>query len=631
MTASELLSEVILAWLPPPKLSLSEWADQYFYLSAESSAEAGRWRTLPYQVGIMDAFTDPAIEQVSVMKSARVGYTKILDALIAYHIHQDPCPIMLVQPTIEDAEGYSKEEISPMLRDTPVLRGLVADAKSRDSGNTILQKVFPGGSLSMVGANSPRGFRRVSRRVVLFDEVDGYPPSAGAEGDQIKLGIKRSEYYYNRKIGGGSTPTLKRLSRIESLWEKSDQRRYFVPCPHCGEYQWLKWGGKDKAYGIKWPEGEPEKAYYLCEHNGCVIDHAEKRGMVEAGEWRATAKGQPGHAGFHIWAAYSYSPNATWAHLAAEFLDCKGDPLKLQTFVNTVLGETWEDDGIEMDGDSLLKRREEYKAEVPAGVGILTAAVDVQNDRLECKVKGWGEREESWLIDHVVFYGDPGHDDVWFQLDDFLKSEFQHESGNMLKIAVTFIDAGDGNNSEHVYKFCKARASRGIFACKGDKTIGKPLVGRPSRNNSYRTRHYMLCVNTGKDTVMSRLHIPMPGPGYMHFPEFLDEEYFAQLTAEKKLRKYDKQKRLTIRWEKTRARNEALDLEVYCLAALYSLGVARVKRLGELAAELNANPRKGDAPAPAAEATGVDMPVQEQPKADYSTIYGGTGWVNNWR
>ena len=216
------------AFRPPKKMSLSEWADEFAYLSAESSAEGGRWKTLPYQKGIMDAITNPNIERVTVMKSARVGYSKILNHVISYHIHQDPCPMMMVQPTIEDAQGYSKEEISPLLRDTPCLQGLVSDPKAKDGANTILQKQFPGGTLSLVGANSARGFRRVSRRIVLFDEVDGYPASAGTEGDQIRLGIMRTEYYWNRKIVAGSTPTLKEFSRIEKLYKETNQQKYFL-------------------------------------------------------------------------------------------------------------------------------------------------------------------------------------------------------------------------------------------------------------------------------------------------------------------------------------------------------------------------------------------------------------------
>jgi len=253
-TLERITAAALRVFRPPPKLTLSEWADTYAYLSAESSAEAGRWKTLHYQRGIMDAVTDPTVTRVTVMKSARIGYTKILNNIIGYHIHQDPCPIMVVQPTVEDAEGYSKDEIAPMLRDTPVLHNLVAESKAKVSTNTILKKTFPGGQLLMIGANSPRGFRRVSMRGVLFDEVDGYPLSAGAEGDQIKLGERRTEYYWNRKIVMGSTPTLTETSRIRRSYELSDMRRYYVPCPHCEHYQVLRWDN------FRWEEGKPESS-----------------------------------------------------------------------------------------------------------------------------------------------------------------------------------------------------------------------------------------------------------------------------------------------------------------------------------------------------------------------------------
>ena len=270
----KLEKKAYLSFKPPKKLSLSQWADNFAYLSAESSAEGGRWRTLPYQKGIMDAITDPNVEQVTLMKSARVGYSKILNHLIAYHIHQDPCPIMVCQPTLDDCQSYSKEEIQPMLRDTPCLHGLVSDPKSKDGNNTLLQKNFPGGTLSLVGANSARGFRRVSRRVVLFDEVDGYPASAGTEGDQIKLGIRRTEYYWNRKIVAGSTPTIKDFSRIERLFEQTNQQRYYVPCPECNHMQYLKWPN------MKWRDNDPDTVAYACESCGCLIPHSKKLSLI---------------------------------------------------------------------------------------------------------------------------------------------------------------------------------------------------------------------------------------------------------------------------------------------------------------------------------------------------------------
>src|SRR5688572_24978270 len=325
---SELIRETLAAFAAPKRMKLSQWADAHAYLSPESSAKDGRWTTLPYQRGILDAISDPETETVSVRKSARVGYTKCLNHTIGYHIHQDPCGILIMQPTIEDAEGYSKEEIAPMLRDTPCLQGLVAEPRSRDSGNTILHKKYPGGVLSMVGSNSPRGMRRVSRRIILFDEIDGYDhEGAGKEGDQIALGKRRAEYFWNRKFVLGSTPTVKDISKIEKIVAKGTEERFFVPCPHCGALQYLKWGGRDVKYGFKWDEGNPDSVFYVCEVNGCVIREEHKRWMIEeadrrqcAGEpgvgWVATNKNpEPRHRSFHIWAAYSYSPNATWPQL----------------------------------------------------------------------------------------------------------------------------------------------------------------------------------------------------------------------------------------------------------------------------------------------------------------------------
>ena len=390
---------------PPERLSLSEWADRNAFLSAESSAEGGRWRTLPYQKGIMDAITDPKIEQVTVMKSARVGYTKILNHLIAYHIHQDPCPIMLCQPTLDDCQSYSKDEIAPMLRDTPCLQGLVSNPKSKDGDNTLLKKNFPGGTLQLVGSNSARGFRMVSRRVVLFDETDGYPPSAGTEGDQIKLGIRRTEYYWNRKIVAGSTPTVEDFSRIERLFKDTNQQRYFVPCPECNHYQYLKWDN------MKWVDNDPDTASYACESCGTLIPHSKKRWMIERGEWRETAEGNGKHVGFHIWAAYSYSPNATWSNLVEEFLASKDNPEQLRTYINTVLGEVWQDEYETKIGTNALMERaasESYKQGVPPrDVLILVAGIDTQDDRLSLSVWGIGKGEEMYLIDRVKIYGAP--------------------------------------------------------------------------------------------------------------------------------------------------------------------------------------------------------------------------------
>lgn len=579
-TAEEVLRDTLQAWLPPKKLNLSEWADAHAYLSAESAAQEGRWRTLPYQKGIMDAFTDPTVEIVVVMKSARVGYTKILNNVIGYHIHQDPCPIMVVQPTIEDAEGYSKEEIAPMLRDTPALRGLVSEAKSKDSNNTILSKAFPGGGLSLVGANSPRGFRRVSRRVVLFDEISGYPPSAGAEGDQIKLGIRRSEYYWNRKIGMGSTPTVKGICRVSREFEDTDQRRFFVPCPHCGEFQYLRWSG------VQWPKGRPADAYYVCEHNGCVIQHSQKYEMLERGEWRATAKAsKPGLVGFHIWAAYSYSPNASWGQLATEFVEAKGDPLKLKTFVNTVLGEAWEERGEGVSDHELAKRAEDYPTDpLPAGVVLITAGTDVQQDRLVTEVVGWGAGEESWSIDYIETYGNPDLDDVWMLHDaTVLNRVYTRADGVQLRVARCCVDTG-GANTAAVYEAVKARQAGGVLlGIKGMPGEGKPIIGNPTRSNLAKIPLFPVGTFAAKDLVYGRLKIAEPGPGYCHFPLRHRAGYFQELTAEEVRVKHSKG--FAVReWVKIRPRNEALDCRVLAVAAFSSLNV----RVDELVAAMDA-------------------------------------------
>jgi phage terminase large subunit GpA-like protein len=633
-TVESLIAELRQAFRPPRRMLLSEWARENAYLSSESSAEAGRWQVIAYQTGIMDAFVDPAVEQITVMKSARVGYTKIINNAIGYHIHQDPCPMMVVQPTVEDAEGYSKEEIAPMFRDTPCLRGLVESSKTKDSSNTILQKSFPGGTLSFVGANSGRGFRRVSRRIVFFDETDGYPVSIGAEGDPIKLGIRRTEYYWNRKIVAGSTPTIKDLSKIENLYGQSDQRRFFVPCPHCGEFQYLKFGGREKPFGFKWPEGKPLEAFYVCE-NGCRIEHSSKREMVERGEWRATAVGAPRHAGFHIWAAYSFSPNATWGNIASEFLASVRDTEHLRTFVNTVLGETWEEKSDAFDAGNLKARLEEYPAEVPHGVGLLVGAVDVQGDRLEWVVKGYGDKEESWLIASGQVYGDPAKEATWLELDKDLKTVYTHESGRKMPMRAIAVDSG-GLHTDHVYKFCKPREDRTVdglsqhvYAIKGVGGPGREMISKPTKNNRYKCKLWPLGVDTIKDTIFARLHLATPGPGYIHLPTWTDDEYLEQLTAEKAVKRYKKGVGTVREYIKIRERNEGLDLEVYALAALLSLGRATVQRLAIYAAEMSV-PLQVGPPKPAPAAAAPNPLVQPQRPSSHLKGY-GKGWVNSWK
>lgn len=590
------ITQATIAWRPPPKLTLSEWADEFFYLSAESSAQAGKWVTLPYQKGILDAITDPEVTHVSVMKSARVGYTKCINAAVGYHIHQDPCSMLVVQPSASpDAEGYSKEEIAPMLRDVPVLSKIVFedvdDDGPRDGGNTILHKRFPGGVLSMTGATSGAGFRRISRRVVIFDEVDAYPPSAGSDGDPVKLGTKRAEYFWNRKIIAGSTPLIAGHSRIEEMFELGDQRRYYVPCPHCGYFDYLVFSRRESGghYMAFTPEA-PQDAHFVCFENGCVIEHKDKREMVARGEWRAS-KPFTNHASFHIWAAYSFSPNATWAQLAAEFVEAKaGGPEKLKTFINTVLGETWKSSGEAPDWELLYRRRETYLlGSVPAGVQFLTCGVDVQKDRWVYEVVGWGFNKESWSIDAGVIPGDTANEAHWARVSDLLDREYLTSAGTTMSIHMLAIDSG--YNTQQVYNWARTKPLNRVIAVKG-ASVSRTLISVPTpvdvNHNGQRISRGYKVWPVGTDVAKSELYgwLKLPTPidegapfpaGYCHFPQH-PAEWFRQLTAEHLVSVTRKRTGYTIHeWQQLPGReNHYLDCRVYARAAAAVLGLDRV-------------------------------------------------------
>lgn len=636
--AAALWESVIGGLKPQPRLTLSEWADEYAYLSPENSAEPGPWATIGYQRGMMDAVTDPTIERITVKKSARVGYTKIVDHVIAYHMHQDPCPIMVVQPTIEDAKGYSSDEIDPMLRDTKALRGLVPPNTRRNSGNTQSRKKFPGGVLLLIGANSPRGFRRVTIRVIVFDEVDGYPAEgAGKEGDQIALGIKRTETYWNRKIILGSTPTIKGVSRIDDSYERSDKREYRVPCPHCDEPQALKFPN------LKWDRDEegnplPDTAHFVCEHNGCVIEEDHKAWMIEEADrrqregvpgygWVATAPFR-GHAGFHIWTAYSLFPNAKWSNIAEEFLAAtrSGKPDQLQVFVNTVLGETWEDTGERVDAEGLTGRREDYEV-APWGVAAVTAGVDVQADRIEVEKVGFGLADQTWGLGKWVLWGDPTGPDIWRALDELLKEPVPHESGAMLPVLSAAVDSG--YLTQTVARWCHPRWGRRVYAVKGNAGPGRPLWPKKPTKIKGGMRIFSIGVDSGKETVYGSLRVTDPAaPGYCHFNMRYDADHFEQLTAEEVHREI--KNGLPVRAWKLRPgklRNEALDIRVYAHAAFEGLRLSglnlrtRARRLAEAAGrtleQVTVKPA-ASAPAPKAEkppaAPQVDKPPAPPPE-----------------
>jgi terminase, large subunit len=606
------------ALAPPPKLSLSEWADRHAHLSAETSSEPGKFRAFGYQRGIMDAVTDATVRQVSVIKSARVGYTKILDHVVGFFIAQDPSPVLVVQPRVEDAEDYSRTEIAPMLRDTPVLAEIAGDLKAKDSNQRILKRVFRNGSsVSFVGANSPGGFRRITARIVAFDEVDGYPVGgAGDEGDQIALGTKRSETFWNRKIVIGSTPTIKGSSRIEKAYAESDQRRYHVPCPHCGHEQVLKWSN------LRWDKDNdgnhlPETAYFVCEANGCVIEERHKPQMIDRGRW-VSEKPFKGHAGFHIWAAYSLFPNAAWRYLVEEFLRVHKDPALLQTFVNLVLGETWEESAEKVDGTALVNRGEEYDEEtLPVAVQALTAGVDTQGDRLEVQIIGWGAREESWVVAYHVLHGDPAQGAVWKELDQVLLESYRREDGQALRVRATCIDSG-GHHAAQVLSFCRTRRARRVFAIKG---VAGPRPIWPRRSSKTKTNDQLFAigVDTAKDAIYGRLRIKEQGPGYIHFPstDAFDQAYFDQLTSEKVMTRHKEGRPYRVWVLPEGRRNEALDTFVYSLAALKALPL----RLDKLPApERPAAAPAGPLSVPAPEEIDLHDPSPPPPPAVVSRL-----------
>jgi phage terminase large subunit GpA-like protein len=592
---------------PPPKLTISEWADRFRKLSSESSAKPGQWITsrAEYQRGVMDVFNE-GHPYVVMMSSAQVGKTEILNNICGYHIDLDPCPILILQPTKEMGETWSKDRLAPMLRDTPTLTNKVMDPRARDSGNTIDHKRFPGGHITIVGANSPAGLASRPIRIVLADEVDRYPPSAGAEGDPLSLAIKRTQTFtWNRRVFVCSTPTIKGFSRIETEWERSDQRRYFLRCPHCAASQYLKWEQvqwhKDKSDdGQITLKHYPETAAYYCEACGVQWSDPERRLAIRWGEWKAT-RPEGRIVGFHL--NELYSPWSRLADIAATFIEAKKSPETYRTFVNTVLGEPFEDQGERVD-DHVLMQRPRWGMSLSAGgmapeeVLVVTAAVDVQDDRLEIEKVGWGVDEQSWSLDYRVIYGDPAGRVLWAELDEYLLETIPVSDGRTLDVAATAIDSG-GHHTGAVYTFCKSRARRRVWAIKGMAGEGKAIWPKvASRNNKGKVNLFMIGVDSAKDSVYARLRIRNPGPGYCHFPVDRERSWFEQLTSERVIKEWVKGFPRRV-WQKaSSARNEALDVRAYAFAALLSLNIIWHREVRR-AQKATKRPVQGNVAAPA--------------------------------
>ena len=563
---------------PDPDYTVSSWADAHRFLSQKASAEPGRFRTdrTPYLRDIMDALSPSSPVQTVVFQAgAQVGKSETGNNWVGFVVHHAPGPMLLVQPTVDTAKRFSKQRLAPMIEESPVLAQRISENKSRDASNSMMAKEFPGGVLIITGANSAAGLRSMPIRYLFMDEIDAYPLDVDGEGDPIQLAIKRTTTFARRKIFMCSTPTIKDVSRIEREFRNSDQRRYYVPCPHCGHYQHLEWKN------LKWSNDDPNTAAYACEGCGVLIEERHKATMLPAGQWRATAEGDGRTAGFHLSSLYSPLGWKSWAEIVAEFMAAKHDASLLKTFVNTVLGETWEEDySAKLGADDLRARTEFYEpGTVPARGLVVTAGVDVQDNRLAVVLRAWGREEESWLVDHMEIYGDPAQPAVWKQLDDVLSRPIPHEIGEPLHVAAAAIDSG-GHFTSEVYAFARDRRARGVFAIKGQSQRGKPPIAKPSKVDiNYRGRVmkgaaevYPVGSDTVKSTLYARLRLNEPGSvGMYHWHAETTPEYFEQLTAEKQITRYVKGFPVREWVKKSGQRNEALDCEVYAYAAVHWL------------------------------------------------------------
>lgn len=510
---------------------------------------------------MMDAVNEPGVSEVVYMTSSQIGKTEILNNVIGYFTHQDPSPMLLIQPTLDMAETWSKDRLAPMIRDTDVLTELFGDPRSRDSNNTLLHKKFPGGHITMAGANSPSSLASRPIRIVLLDEEDRYPHSAGTEGDPGSLAQKRTTTFWNKLLVTASTPTIEDESKIESRYQQSDQRKFYVPCPECDAFQVLSW------QQIKFEKGKPETTHYECEHCQAKLQESDKMWMLSHGEWRTEAAFN-GIIGFHI--SELYSPWVKWLEMVDNFIKAKRLPETLKVWVNTSLGETWKDKTEGVDPSGLLGRKENWGRVAPEGVIVITAGVDVQDDRLEAEVIGWGVGQESWSLQYHVLHGDPAQSKVWEDLDNVLTQTVNTCDGRTLPVACACVDSG-GHQTQRVYEYCKNREYNRIYAIKGASQIGKPLVSKFSKNNKLRVKLFTIGTDTAKQMIYSRLKIHQPGAGYCHFPADYPEEYFKQLTAERIQTRFVNGHPSRIWVMPKGRRNEALDCRVYGMAALHIL------------------------------------------------------------
>lgn len=611
---NKVIAKAMAGMLPPDDLTVTEWAEQNRRLSAESAAEPGPWRTerTPYLREPMNAWTDPKVRHIVMVAASQVGKSEFLNNCIGYVIDQDPGSILFIHPTTIDAKEYSKLRIAPMIRDCPTLRKKVSDPKSRDSGNTILQKTYPGGILTMCGSTEAHALASKPIRYVLGDERDRWALSAGNEGDPWDLAMARQTTFYNAKSGEVSTPTVKNASAIEAAYATGTMERWKSRCPHCGEYHEIQWADIRFEHDENIVAGKKtckvRNVYYACPGCGCVSTEAEMK--KAPARWEADNPDAYEQGSRSFWLNAFVSQWASWESIILKYLNAVGSTRKMQVVYNTCFGELWEDRGDLEDEDSLMARREEYPAELPEGVLVLTAGVDTQDDRMEYEIVGHGHFGETWGIEKGIVMGRPDDDAVWAQLDELIFDRvLRFENGVGLKMSMSFVDEG-GHFTQEVRMQCRARLGKKVFCIKGMPGSDKPYTAPPKKQKIIIKQtavgtcwQYQIGVDSGKEVIMDNLRVQTPGAKYCHFPKRDDygSGYFTGLLSEVKV--YDPNKKQPWQWKKIpgHERNEALDCRNYALAAFKVLP----KNLDEIDRRLK---EAGGERAPAPVATPVMPP-----------------------
>lgn len=583
----------------PVPLRLSEWAEAHFYLSPESSYIQGHWECLPYQPGIMDCISNDDIRTVTVMKSARVGFTKMIVAAIGYFAEHKQRNQVVFQPVDNEAEDFTKDEIDPMLRDCVTVQRVFPYYNTKSKYNTLGKKQFIGSMLDIRGGKAAKNYRRLSKDVVYFDELSGFDHDIQNEGDPITLGDKRLEGATFPKSVRGSTPKKKGPPEeggclIEAEYERADERfRFHVKCPHCGFEQSLRWGGKDEPFGFKWVNNDPSTVRYLCENTkkcGALFSYGDYLKVRESGRWvsetgiwidedgqfrgkRGKQVDAPQHVAFHLWTGVSGL--VPWSQLVREFISASKDRSKLKTFVNTTLGETWEEDEAERaDDEQLYARREHYLAPVPAGGLYLVAGIDTQDDRIEIQIDAYGIGEERWSVDYLILHGDPGRQPVWNKLAEILGRQYEREDGTLLGISLACQDKG-GHYTDEVNAFSKRIGVRKLIPVHGLRYRNRPVAMMPRKKDKNGCYGTGVGTDTAKTLLYQRYKLMEPGPGYVHWPvkgprpdsDPFDREYFRQVTAEEQIKRYRGGVAEYV-WDAKKRRNEATDCSVYSLAAI---------------------------------------------------------------